>query len=108
MGAMEDVFGAMPNRPDHPDFWRLSELILGYTGSLNEAADKDEFWEKYVDGLVDRASLTYMSMQRAMQVLGIATVGEIVAHMDELSRLTTVYAEGFLMGAKFEQAGGKQ
>jgi hypothetical protein len=105
--AMNDVFGHMPKRPDHPDFWRLSEILLGYDSGMDTATDKDEFWESAVAAVINPQSLMYTAMQRASRVFNITTVEDLRAHAKEVAIFTTVWCEGFLLGSDFQTRGGK-
>lgn len=105
---INDFFGPNANRPDHPDFWRLSETILGYDAGIDMAVDKDKFWEDAVDAVVDRNSVMYMAFQRAARAYNCETVGDVVQHVGEITKATVLYIEGFLMGAEFQRKDGKQ
>lgn len=101
---IHDFFGPNPNRPNHPDFWRLSEIILKLDGRMDAAAppDKQAVWDDNVARWIDdQASLTYLAMHRSMRVLGISTSGQLQARADEVIRLTTIYMEAFQVGAEF-------
>ena len=93
-------------RPDHPDFWRLSQQVLRRDGAAQEAKGKetrDAVWDRFMAEVgIDTDSLMYMAAQRAMRVLGITTTDELVLHSRSLSALTVVYLEGFQMGAEYE------
>ena len=88
-----------PNRPDNPDFWRLSELVLQLDGQASEGGNRID---EIVATVVDPRSLAYVAMHRAMRVLGISTRRELTIHMAEAARLATVYHEGFVIGCRFE------
>lgn len=86
---------AFPNRPDHPDFWRLSEVVLQLDGAIDEAEDKEAVWERVVSDIVDIPSLEYMAEQRALRAVGSA------APVALITKLTALYLDGFCAGAKF-------
>lgn len=50
-----------PNRPDHPDFWLISQAVI----DADAAADASQDVESVVAPLVDMKSLAYMAQQRA-------------------------------------------
>lgn len=108
---MDDFFGENPVRPDHPDFWRISDIILTLDGRM-QAAHSDESKNKvYTDAvaeLVDMDSIVYMGMQRAFHALGVATKADLVEKAPQVSMLTTIWMEGFQVGSRFEKKGGKQ
>lgn len=105
---INEFFGPNRNRPTHPDFWRLSETILSYDGAIDEAVDKDKFWEDAVDAVIDRNSVMYMAFQRAARACQAETVGDIVQNIEFITKATVLYIEGFLMGVEFQKRGGKQ
>lgn len=79
-----------PDRPTHPDFWRISESVLQLDGKADEGAQS---FDTIVYPLVDVRSLGYMAHQRALR-MGTGFVSE------------TLYLDGFLAGVLFQQKGG--
>jgi hypothetical protein len=104
----ERMFGSNPLRPNHPDFWRLSETILKYDGRVQEAVQRGEKGEDVVSAcieeVVDGESLAYMALQRAFRMLGITTAAGVQEHAEMLSRLASMYTEAFVMGSAYEQS----
>lgn len=101
---LNDVFGDMPERPNHPDFWRLSSIVLKYDTRIQAAATddaKEKVWHDNVVRWVDEGSLIYMASQRAMRALGLETRGDLANNVDLMVRCTTLYSEGFQFGAEF-------
>lgn len=84
------------SRPEHPDFMKLSTIIL----DLDANPDID----KVLEGFVDRDSLLYMASQRAFRVLHIKTLGDLLGRETQVAMLASVYTEGFMMGARFRDA----
>lgn len=93
-----------PNRPQHPDFWRLSEIILQMDGDTTEG--KQEFEEQIAKN-VDVRSATYMAEQRSMFAMS-QVVTPIMGAYEIQTLLAVMWLEGFLSGARFQQRGGKQ
>ena len=89
----------MPGRPDHPDFWRLSELVLQLDGQATEAGMQ---LDEMVAGVIDPASLGYMAVMRAMKLVGAETRGQLAAKQREVARFATLYHEAFILGVRFE------
>jgi hypothetical protein len=90
----EDKF---PNRPNHPDFWRLSDVTLRLDGAAGNGRDLSTA----ADGLVDLDSLVYMAEQRCailIRAFGLPTS----VHMP----LVTAYVTSFITGIEFEKEGG--
>lgn len=103
---LNDIFGQMPARPDHPDFWKLSEIVLRMDGQMQEAdeAAKERLFHEEVTAHIDEDSLGYMAIQRAFRVLGITTAGEARARTDELTPQIQMFIDAFLMGCNFKAA----
>lgn len=55
------LFGDFPDRPDHPDFWKLSDVVLQHDG-LTEDADFDI--QAHLATVLDPDSLRYMLAAR--------------------------------------------
>lgn len=98
---INDIFGHHPGRPDHPDFWRLSETVLKLDGRL---AEDPTAFESTVGEVVDLETCTYMAKQRAMRVmmhLGIdfdTTTGRQL-----LAALASAWIDGFMVGSVSSQ-----
>ena len=87
-------------RPDHPDFWKLAELV----NQLDNATENEgRKFEEIVAEAIDPRSLSYVAMQRSMKVLGVTTLGQFAARKRELVGLATTYHEGFLVGVRFKK-----
>jgi hypothetical protein len=63
---MDEVFGYRPNRPQHPDFWKLTEIILGLDGAVEAGEDVNH---TRLGKAVDLTSVRYTSVQRAKRTL---------------------------------------
>lgn len=90
-----------PDRPQHPDFWRLSQTALQLDGAVSEGG-RDA--EDVNNDVVDHQSLMYLSACR----MGIM-LDELVASsrvLDLHALLATAYAGGLVHGISFEKAGG--
>lgn len=94
-----------PNRPSHPDFWRLSECILAMDGRVEEAPldKKGEALESLITEHIDMDSAAYMASMRMMRWAGIYGIP-----WEYGPALATAYLEGIVLGIRFEKAGGKQ
>lgn len=95
MSAMDDVFGHRPERPNHPDFWLLSELVLKLDGRMDDtpADQRQAAWKEAVTKHVDLDSISYMAMQRALR----ATGGQ-----EQLAKmLAALYIDAFIFGCEF-------
>ena len=66
---MDEVFGHRTNRPQHPDFWKLTEIILRLDGAVEAGEDVNH---SRLGKAVDLTSARYMSLQRAKRVVQLA------------------------------------
>lgn len=89
-----------PERPTHPDFWRISEVLLQHDG---EAVEGDLPVEEIVKETVDMKSLTYVAMQRAGIACQRSGLPEALVPV-----LAGTWLDAFMAGAKFQQRGGHQ
>lgn len=104
MSGMDDVFGRFAVRPDHRDFWRLSEIVLRMDGAMEAATSDDEkqrVFERFASVHVDLDSLSYLALQRAIRALGIRTRMDLIANTVEVARLSALYIDGFTTGCEF-------
>ena len=90
----------VPNRPTHPDFWRISEVLLQNDGQATEGGQS---MGEIVKETVDLKSLTYIAQQRggmACQRMGLPESLSMV--------LASTWMDAFMAGARFQQRGGHQ
>ena len=105
MSGMEDVFGHMAARPDHPDFWKLSEIILRHDAATDQSLPtdvKDRQFEALMDETnCDRESVTYVALQRAIRVVGVTTREGILSNFDIIMKMMSLYLDAFLTGCAY-------
>lgn len=135
MSGIEDVFGKRSHRPDHPDFWRISEVLLANDGDMEAARTTDEketAWAKRTGSVVDVPSVTYASIQRTILAsahpahhpgqrtilafgtpgggaafgLGGARTGGLTVHQQ--AAMAALWVDAFVAGAMYQQRGGHQ
>jgi hypothetical protein len=87
------------NRPEHPDFWMLSEIVISQDAAVDNKAIT---FEEVVNKVVDVHSLAYMAQQRAMRISGP------YAPVSEQSKIAAVYMDAFLTGAAFQAKKNEQ
>lgn len=75
-----------PGRPDHPDFWVISEALI----EMDAQADQDAPFEDMVGWIVSPAVLAYVAFQRALR-MSDPVIGPIAVWMD-----------GFIAGARYQ------
>lgn len=108
MGAIDDIFGPNRMRPDHPDFWRLSEIILGNDARIQDAPDveaREAAWAQMVANAGDPESINYMFGQRALIALGGGTDADM-SKLDIVlaARMATLAIDSFLVGVAFARS----
>jgi hypothetical protein len=87
-----------PNRPQHPDYWRLADVLNYLDGETTEGG---KGLPEIVEGVIDLNSLTYaagMRSLKARQLLDLPRGSE--------AALASMFVNGFLAGIRFEKEGG--
>jgi len=106
--SLHDAFKTDLPRPNHPDFWKLSLIVLDLDASMTEGRQRgesvDEVLAKKLLEIGDPNSITYMATQRAFHIHGVATVGDLIAKKDEVIKTSMSYLEGVIVGARFGKA----
>lgn len=106
---MRDIFGGAAGRPnDSQDFWRLSEIVLELdaTTERRETQEGADRMGEELDKHIDREAAMYLAIQRSMRICGVNNAFEAMLKWDQVSKLATMYLEGFLLGARFVERGG--
>lgn len=85
---MSDQF---PERPDHPDFWMMSQII---TDQDNRATSHADSFESLIAEVVDVQSLIYMASQRALRAR-ILTTGSFE------EKMISMWIDAFVAGVEF-------
>lgn len=94
-----------PDRPSHPDFWSLSEIILGMDSEVEGVGE----FERMLTAVIDPDSVTYMAANR----MGMA-VSEIVLREGTLgpdavmTLIQAMWLEGFIAGNRYNAKINKQ
>lgn len=85
-----------PDRPDHPDFWRLSEAVMhNDTMADNGASVQDILGDL---GIADANSVGYMAGQRVMRAVHHNFLSEEVRAL-----FTSLYLDAFALGLRVAQ-----
>jgi hypothetical protein len=90
--SLHDIFGDHPGRPDVPEFWQMSEVLLSNDAEAEEFGE--EGFRKMVEKHVPLDVLTYIAMQRALALL-VRGVGPGPATDMAL------WCDGFVAGATY-------
>jgi hypothetical protein len=83
-----------PGRPDHPDFWLLSQAIL----DLDAQADAGQGAEDIAGRMVDPACVAYMALQRGLRAEMMMPGRRLTAQ-----RAAVPWMDGFLAGMMVQQ-----
>jgi hypothetical protein len=79
-----------PVRPDHPDFWLLSQAVIGQDAQAEGGQPVPDILGR----IIDPASAVYMARQRALRLLGWTSP-------DPEMQLTAAWIDGLLAGMAF-------
>lgn len=76
-----------PARPDHPDFWLMSQAVLDLDAQSESGQGAPEIAGRHID----LASATYMARQRTIRVMrGQPAAGRV--------QVTAAWLDGFIAG----------
>jgi hypothetical protein len=89
-----------PFRPDHPDFWRLSDLVVQLT---SQAEEKGRRLDDLIAPVIDPKSLAYTAFQRATRAFKVTTRKQLWERQSEVLLLATLYHEAFILGSRYER-----
>lgn len=87
-----------PKRPNHPDFWRMSEIVIEMDQRTEAHPDK---FEEIVGEIVDLDSLIYMATQRSLRAATLAGAPQSI-----MIHGTALWIDAFTVGYKFAKAKG--
>lgn len=99
-----------PNRPDHDDFWLISQALIGKIVRLAQKADSGYFGRgpraaltTIISRIVDMASLEYAASQRVLRMMG-------QFHLDDQMRSVGagLWIDGFIAGAEYQRLKAKE
>jgi hypothetical protein len=98
----ESMAKDFPNRPTHPDFERLKEVVAWVEDAKMSGASPAEVYEK----MLDLTSVAYMAVNR----VGMDTPANkaVFSRKEVVIHAADEWTEGFLFGMKFQQLGGHQ
>lgn len=104
-------------RPDHPDFWKLSEIILALKADKEEhergQIDMAEFehrWRAHYDSVGDFDSIAYSATQCALALHNVETVNDwnllrlSTGRHESFAKSVQAFFDGFIMGARLERS----
>lgn len=103
-----------PDRPQHPDFWRIAEVSLRKDGASKEG---HQTIEEIIASLVDLKSLDYAALVRMHKALvETGFLDQLKQCPNDLGKqyellmsiLAGAWTDAFTTGVLFQQAGGHQ
>lgn len=103
MFDMPRIDPRFPNRPQHKDFWLLSDIELDLDGRIDHLTDpgeRQEEFTKVIKEVIDLDSLMYMSRGRVLAAISRGL------YFDQ-SGMNSMYIDGFLAGAHFARKQNK-
>jgi hypothetical protein len=88
-----------PNRPNHPDFWLMSQAIV----DTDAQSETGQAAPDIMGRLVDVESLTYVAEQRALRAAPrLETGGLVFRNPQNMSILAGLWIDAFVAGARFQ------
>lgn len=92
------------NRPDHPDFWIISQALIDTDTRMDQSRDKTVTFVETVGAIVDIESVTYAANQRVLRMVGSGVNRQLATAM------ATLWMDAFVAGAEFHRikAAGEQ
>lgn len=109
---MNDFFRdpSYPDRPQHPDFWRMVSVVNKLDGEAVEGGLKTA---EILADIVDTDSLTYMATQRTLRLRGHLqrTDPRLRAAMENpvtAAAMAALWLDAFAAGVLFQNEGGHQ
>jgi hypothetical protein len=85
-----------PDRPDHPDFWKLSNTVLQHDGKVE---DPDFDLLTYIATIVDPASLRYFIEQRVGNF--VQQAAPMVTLVGAEPAVQSLWMDAFLVGVLY-------
>lgn len=83
-----------PDRPDHPDFWLISQALI----DQDAQADAGQPFTDVVERIVDRDSLIYAAEQRGLRF----QAGRSKPSVAERVAMQAAWVDAFLAGARYQ------
>lgn len=102
---MSDFFNdpSYPHRPKHPDFWKLSEIVLQLDGRASEGESSDILGDE-VRTIADPEAVAYLATHRAIRgatLMGLESKTTNTA--SQIVGLAAMWMEAFIVGARFQE-----
>lgn len=104
-------------RPDHPDFWRITEIHMELKAALAEAPNMEAqaaAWKASYEKIGDFDSIKYHALQAAIHIHKLETGLDFLMLRADPERsasfiaIVQAFFDGFIAGAEFERRGGHQ
>lgn len=107
MSDLNDMMPGPPNRPDRPEFWHLSEIVLGQDAKAEDEAGL----LAVIEAVIPEEVLTYMAEQRVLHsfdrdpVFGLMR-GPLRVHF--FIAAVAMWHDAFCAGAMYERKYGEK
>ena len=87
----------MTTRPNHDDFWLISQTLIDNDTAMDQAVDKPAAFNEVVTAIVDMDSVTYAAEQRVLRAFGssLSTRQRLAA--------TSLWMDAFVAGAGYQK-----
>jgi hypothetical protein len=107
-GGREATYGAMAGRPDHEDFWKLSDIVVARdrTMDLTPVSMREAVLTETIARYIDPDVLRGFAEQRAFALLGIRLGGRVTPRVDEAARYGAIYIDAFVQGCEYYEVYG--
>lgn len=89
-----------PKRPNHPDFWLISEVLVSQDASADQRVEP---FEDMVGRFVDIDSLQYAAEEQTHMMVQRADRGKLVYTASEVKlRMVSIFMGAFVHGIRFQ------
>lgn len=105
---IDDIMKGPEHRPSNdPNFWRLSSIVLQMDARMKDASNDDERNAVWLDTLKDAGialnTVSYMAIQRAMRVIGVADRESLERNSGLVSQVAAAWCDAFVAGVNYER-----
>lgn len=96
-------------RPDHPDFWTLSETVLKLKAQAKERPADQDLWKSNYEAIGDFDSIAYCAIQCGLDIMGIRNGADWTALTRDRRKhgkyiaIVQAFFDGFVMGAALQR-----
>lgn len=104
----EGLLSGPPDRPDHPDFWKLSDVVLRHDGQATDPTAAFNMDERIARDIKPEV-LTYMIGQRVAAMMQRGPLAQELARVPKVAAMLSVIAQAsaldaFMIGVEWQKA----